>query len=233
MATANAINLTSSGVCVYDGAGTFTGRTLTAGSTKINITNGSGTAGNPTIDATEANFTLDNIGGTLSVAKGGTGDSGDGFTAYSVICAGTTATGAFQNVSGVGSATHVLTSNGAGALPTWQAAAGGAFPWTDVTGTTQAAAINNGYTTNNAGAVTVTLPSTAAYGSVVKIAGRGAGGWIVAVNSGESIQFGNQVTTTTTGTLASTNRYDCVEILCVVADTTWQVVNSVGNITIT
>ncbi len=63
------------------------------------------------------------LGGDLVVANGGTGNTT--FTAYSVICAGTTATGAFQNVSGLGSSGNVLTSNGAGALPTWQAAGGG------------------------------------------------------------------------------------------------------------
>mgnify|MGYP002713209083 CR=1 FL=1 len=66
--------------------------------------------------------TLTNCTG-LPVAGGGTGNST--FTAYSVICAGTTATGAFQNVSGVGTSGQVLTSNGAGALPSWQAAGGG------------------------------------------------------------------------------------------------------------
>lgn len=61
--------------------------------------------------------------GTAVVAGGGTGNTT--FTAYSVICAGTTATGAFQNVSGLGTSGFVLTSNGAGLLPTWQAAPGG------------------------------------------------------------------------------------------------------------
>ncbi len=56
--------------------------------------------------------------GQLSVPRGGTGNST--FTAYSVICAGTTATGAFQNVSGLGVAGEQLTSNGPGLLPTWQ-----------------------------------------------------------------------------------------------------------------
>jgi hypothetical protein len=60
--------------------------------------------------------------GQLAVPRGGTGNST--FTAYSVICAGTTDTGAFQNVSGVGAAGEVLTSNGAGFLPTWQTSAG-------------------------------------------------------------------------------------------------------------
>ena len=54
----------------------------------------------------------------LPVAGGGTGAAT--FTAYSVICAGTTATGAFQNVSGVGTLGQVLKSNGAAALPSWE-----------------------------------------------------------------------------------------------------------------
>jgi len=57
------------------------------------------------------------------VNEGGTGDTS--FTAYSVITGGTTSTGALQNVSGVGTAGQVLTSNGASALPTWQVVGSG------------------------------------------------------------------------------------------------------------
>ena len=53
----------------------------------------------------------------VEVAKGGTGNTT--FTAYSVICGGTTTTGALQNVSGVGTSGQILTSNGSAALPTW------------------------------------------------------------------------------------------------------------------
>lgn len=56
--------------------------------------------------------------GQLAVGRGGSGNST--FTAYSVLCAGTTSTGAFQNVSGLGSSGQVLTSSGPAALPTWQ-----------------------------------------------------------------------------------------------------------------
>lgn len=61
--------------------------------------------------------------GTVDVDNGGTGLSTT--TAYGLIAAGTTATGAFQQVSGTGTSGQVLTSNGAGALPSWQAAGGG------------------------------------------------------------------------------------------------------------
>src|SRR5580692_7288648 len=53
--------------------------------------------------------------GTASVSGGGTGNTT--FTAYSIITAGTTATGTFQNVSGVGTSGQILASNGASALP--------------------------------------------------------------------------------------------------------------------
>jgi hypothetical protein len=62
------------------------------------------------------------LAGTLGVANGGTGLTTT--TAYSVVFSGTTATGNFQATAGPGTATHVLTSNGAGALPTFQAASG-------------------------------------------------------------------------------------------------------------
>ena len=48
MATNNAINLSQSGITAYDGAGTFFGRTIQGGS-NVNVTNGDGVAGNPSI----------------------------------------------------------------------------------------------------------------------------------------------------------------------------------------
>lgn len=106
-----------------------------AGTTTITNVAPSATSGIPLVSngaAADPSFT------TAVVAGGGTGAVT--FTAYSVICAGTTATGAFQNVSGVGTAGQVLTSNGASALPTWQASGlisnvttPGAYPYTTLT----------------------------------------------------------------------------------------------------
>jgi hypothetical protein len=57
------------------------------------------------------------VTGVLTVPNGGTGVAS--VTAYSVLAGGTTSTGALQSVSGLGTTGQVLTSAGAGALPTW------------------------------------------------------------------------------------------------------------------
>jgi hypothetical protein len=58
-------------------------------------------------------------GGTdVVVSDGGTGVSS--LTAYAVMCGGTTSTGPVQSIASVGTSPQVLTSNGPGALPTFQ-----------------------------------------------------------------------------------------------------------------
>ena len=59
------------------------------------------------------------------VANGGTGAAST--TAYAVQCGGTTSTGAHQAIASVGTTGQILTSNGAAALPTFQAPASSGF----------------------------------------------------------------------------------------------------------
>src|ERR1700690_156390 len=121
---ANALNISTAGIVVFDGTATFSADTTTnhnvlGGAASNGITNvaPSATSGVPLISQGAA---ADPAFGTAVVAGGGTGDTS--FTAYSVITGGTTSTGALQNVSGVGTSGQVLTSNGAAALPSWQSA---------------------------------------------------------------------------------------------------------------
>lgn len=69
----------------------------------------------------------------ITAADGGTGRSSH--TAYAVICGGTTTTAAQQSIASVGTAGQVLTSNGAGALPTFQNASGGSADDWDIVST--------------------------------------------------------------------------------------------------
>lgn len=106
---------------------------------------------------------------------------------------------------------------------------GGGITWNRVAGPAVGIAINNGYIPTNAGLVTLTLPTTAAVGSIIEIVGEGAGGWSIAQNAGESIQFGNLSTTVGAGgSLDSTNQWDTVTLVCRVADTTWSVTANIG-----
>jgi hypothetical protein len=81
--------------------------------------------GTNVVDATTYLSSL-TLGTALPVASGGTGASSQ--TAYAVLAGGTTSTGAYQSVASVGTSGQVLTSNGAGALPTFQTISTKAFP---------------------------------------------------------------------------------------------------------
>lgn len=145
-----------------------------------------------------------------------------------------TAAGTLATVnSNVGSFTNAtITVNGKG-LITAASSGNPTVAWSEVTGTSQSMAINSAYILNNASLVTATLPSTAAVGSVIYVVGKGAGGWKIAQNASGIIHFGNVNTTTGTGgSLASTNLYDCVQLVCTVANNEWTVMNAQGNITI-
>jgi hypothetical protein len=98
----------------------------------------------------------------ITVPFGGTGLASA--TAYAVLCGGTTSTGAFQSIASVGTSGQVLTSNGAGALPTFQAASGSGtvnsgsqnqIAWYAANGTAVSglATANNGILVTSAGGV--------------------------------------------------------------------------------
>lgn len=105
--------------------------------------------------------------------------------------------------------------------------------YSEVTGTSQAMAINTWYIMNNAWLVTGTLPATAALWSIIEVSWKGAGGWKVAQNASQTIHFGTSNSTTGIGGyLASTNTYDIVKLLCTTANTDFVVISSIGNLTI-
>lgn len=106
------VQYNSSGALAGSANLTFDGTTLTAN----DIIDSSLTASKPVFTNGSKNLVST---GTVPVDQGGTGLSTT--TAYSVVFTGTTATGNFQASGGPGTSGQVLTSNGAGALPTFQA----------------------------------------------------------------------------------------------------------------
>ena len=144
------------------------------------------------------------------------------------------------NASGVvtdanaNTAGFVLTSNGSGSVPTFQAAGASGFVWVNTTGATQAMAASTGYVSNDgATLVTFTLPATAVVGAEVAVQGSGSGLWTIAQNAGQTIHF-NAVDSTTgvTGGVSSTSRYDSITLICNVANTDWVAYLSTGNLSV-
>lgn len=120
-----------------------------------------------------------------------------------------------------------------GVLATPSGSGGGGITYTEVTGTSQSMTGDNGYIANNASLVTFTLPSTCAVGKILHVIGYGAGGWKIAQNASQNIYFLDVVSLTgTSGYIASNTAKDSVKLICTVANTTFTVVNSIGNITI-
>lgn len=129
-------------------------------------------------------------------------------------------TGATPTAATLTGGSGVSITNGAASITI--SSTGGGTSWTEVTGTSQSMAIDNGYVANNAGLVTLTLPAIAAFGTIVRICGKGAGGWLIAQNAGQSIRLGSSTTTIgVAGSLASTNSGDSIDLLCTTANTVW------------
>jgi len=93
-------------------------------------------------------------------------------------------------------------------------------------------AVNNGYISDGAGRVTLTLPPVAMIGDTIRVTNLG-NGFTIAQNGGQQIIAGNDSTTIGVGgSLASTALGDSLEMVCVFPNITFMVQHSIGNITV-
>jgi len=141
-------------------------------------------------------------------------------------------TGVDPTLSTLTAGTGITITDGSGSITI--DSTGGGHDWQEIVGTSATMVINTGYIANNAALVTLTLPATAIQGSIIHVVGKGAGLWKIALNAGQTIYYGSSTTTTGVGgSLTATKRRDGIEMVCITADTEWQQMNSVGNITVT
>lgn len=126
-----------------------------------------------------------------------------------------------SNVTVVGTPlTNTLTINATGM--TWQ-----------TIGASGALVSNNGYFCTAGAALSFSLPATSAVGDTIGLSLDGSTSWTVTQGVGQRIRFGDlQTTSGAGGSLASTAQGDTITIVCSVANTKWNVVSSIGNITI-
>jgi hypothetical protein len=134
----------ASGNVVIAPAGTLTGTTLASNVVTSSLTS-VGTITTGTWQGT-----------AITVANGGTGDTS--LTAYAVLTGGTTSTGPVQSIASVGTSGQVLTSNGAGALPTFQTA-GTQVYFQTIQGTSTTQVTTAGTTFTDTGVTATITPS--------------------------------------------------------------------------
>ncbi len=123
---------------------------------------------------------------------------------------------------------YVLSATTAGVM-SW--VSNGSAAVVDQTTTPVTPTANTTYIANTAGLLTFDIPATAAVGDIFEVVGQGAGGWLLQMNTGQVANL-NGSPTSAAGSLASTNRYNCIKLMCTVANTTFTVVSSSGVITV-
>jgi hypothetical protein len=104
--------------------------------------------------------------------------------------------------------------------------------WELASNTIQIMSSNFGYITDNAGLINFTLPLLCDIGERIAISGFSAGGWSLDFNVGQTVIVGGIVATPSFGSIASTDRYDQIELLCVETNTTFIARSLIGTLTI-
>lgn len=220
---ANVLNIVGAGGVTTSGAGNTV--TITAGVTvPTTFTEDAGTA-------TPALNNLNILGGTLCSTSGAGSTvtiNVDATVASTYTADSGSATPAANNINVFGGGG--TTTSAAGSTITITSTGGG-LAWNEITvvGPT-AMSINNGYVTNSGSRVQLLLPLTSAFGSNIRILGKGAGGWQINQNAGQSIVLdSNSTTVGATGTLQSDAFRDSVDLVCTTADTVWTIADGIGN----
>lgn len=174
---------------------------------------------------TISNAQVVTLANALPVGSGGTGVTSVATNGQLLI-----GNGAGYSVATLTAGNNVTITNGAGSISIATPDRG--IAWSAITAN-QTAVRGQGYFVT-ANAVDVALPATSAVGDTFELVLAGGTSWAVTQAAGQQIFFGNQSTTAGAGgSLASLAQGDTVTLVCRAANTEWQVVSAVGNITVT
>jgi len=107
-----------------------------------------------------------------------------------------------------------------------------AFLW-NLTAFSESMVENNGYICDGGGALVLTLPLTAAFGTIIEVTLDGSTSFQIAQNAGQQIRMGSvQTTVGTGGSITTTVQGNSLRMVCQTANTKWNVLSSMGNFTI-
>lgn len=168
------------------------------------------------------------LGGIIRKMLMALGDDATGDTFY------TDPNGEFENRA-IGTLGQVYTVQEVGGdlLPGWDAAPYGPMPTNVITGASSGMNPNERIIIARSavsGLCTLTLPETAAVGSVIPICGQAQDSFRIAQNADQLIVFnGNTTTTGVGGYIQSRSPNDTLTLVCLAANIRWQVVNPNGS----
>lgn len=163
-------------------------------------------------------------GGVWVVEVAGTGDI-DFITGNS----GSVVTPTAGNVNIVGNGTSVNTS---GSGSTLTISVSNFQAW--VTGNGGGTLANNTGYFITSGTPSWALPATAAIGTVISIVLSGGTSWTITQAAGQSIQVGQFTSTVgVSGSVASSEQGDTINLVCIAANTKWMTISFVGNLLVT
>jgi hypothetical protein len=193
--------------------------TLTAGN-NIAVTNTPGAIAIAVTGTTNHTIQIGNVAGSLTSLGAATNGQ---------IPIGST--GADPVLATITAGSGIAITNAAGSISI--ATVGGGIVWKAIT-VNQTAVVNEGYICNKAGVLAVALPAASAVGDTFRVTGMNTDlGWSVTQAAAQQIHFGAVSSTIGVGgSLASTLKRDSIELVCCVAGLEWNVVSSVGNITV-
>lgn len=170
------------------------------------------------VAATNNLVTINTSTGQLGSVAQTNGQLMIGSTAASPVAAGLTPGAGISITSGAGSIT----------VSSW----GGGMSWT-TKGASTALVVNNAFICTAGAALSFSLPLTSSVGDEVALTLDGSTSWTITQAANQQIRFGAvQTTLGAGGSLASTAQGDTVTLVCSVANLKWNVISSIGTISV-
>jgi hypothetical protein len=109
--------------------------------------------------------------------------------------------------------------------------AGAGIVW-EVIGANQTLAVQHGYFCTAGGVLALLLPPVSVLGDTIEISIEGSAGFQVTQGAGQSIKYGNQISTVGAGgSISSLSQGDSIRMVCRVANLSWVILSSMGNLT--
>lgn len=173
------------------------------------------------ITSLDSSITVTNGSGTIDLSVASAPITFDADSGSAVPSAG------IININGAGGAVTSASGN----TITITAGGGSGMTWNAI-GADQTLAVNNGYFCTSGAVLSLALPAVSALGDTIEISLDGSTGFTITQSAGQTIKFGNQITSAGAGgSITSTGQGDTIRMVCKTANLSWNILSAMGNLT--